>query len=141
MFIFGCQVVPCKIADESGYLENEVIFPFFKPVVKTNLIINVKETGFSSSLVQIARGGVLIPSLFPCLLEEPGKRYPEGCIIGKLELELSDCEIETLLLTQGGRGAAGRSVNMFTLIIKLMKAIASDKMCLSRLYLIYLSYI
>lgn len=59
---FGCQAAPCKTADESGYLENEVIFPFFKAVGKTNLIINVKETGFSSRLVQIARGGVFIPS-------------------------------------------------------------------------------
>lgn len=35
-----------QIADESGCLENEVIFPFFKPIVKINLIINVKETSF-----------------------------------------------------------------------------------------------
>lgn len=113
--------------------KKEVIFPFFKPIVKINLIIKVKETGFSSPLVQIA--------LFPSLSEEYGKYYPEGCTIGKLELELSGYKIEMLLLTQGGRGAAGLRVNMFTLIIQLMKAIASDKMCLSRLYLIYLPYI
>lgn len=130
-----------QIADESGHLENEVIFPFFKPIVKINLIINVEETGFSSCLVQIAQGGVFIPSLFPCVSEEHRKCYPEGCVIGKLELELSEHKIEILLLAQGGRGAAGLRVNVFTLIIKLMKAIASDKMCLSRLYLIYLSYI
>lgn len=116
-------------------------FPIFQTNCENKVNNECEGNKFSSRLAQIAQGRVSVPPLFPWLSEEHGTCYPEGYTVGKLELDLSEYKIEMLLLTQGGRGAAGLSVIVFTLIIKLMKAIASDKMCPSRLYLIHLSYI